>query len=922
MAKTIDLGLADGLVSGVSGYYSLNTSGDEAYVTSNTAVTGYDSGKAEYSNAAMNTYTAVNGSAQYITAATSAKAWTITATSAADTIVGGTGADTFVYAGGNDTITGGAGADTFDFNTTAPSNTVKGTVVLTDYKYGEDTITANGTDPGYASYGTDGVIVANNVTGTVEKIDVSNTKTSAGYYQAEVNSTKVWFTGTTAVTMDAGTSAVKVTMIGSNNTVGDTLKGSTLADTIYAGTNDTVDGGSSTDATNGIDAYHLTGDNQTIVFGMTSGADTADGFTGGTAAAADKVYLADNKILGSAVSFAYNNATVKITDGSASTLTITEGSANDTVLVVDSTGATNTVRIAGNTTDSTMKIGKTTEADYVIGSAQNPDISFTTGDTHEETSVAVDLSNAKRFGDTRQYQNITQATGSTAGTNTLAGGTASETLTAGGAATTLWGGYGTAADELVGGTGQDTFFYGTGEGADIVTSFTAGTAATADILNLYGGTAAKVSRESTNNAVVYYYDAKDSVTVATGNSNGTDIIQYMDGGTEVKQMEVSSKENGADLKYAADIDFYYGTTASNTGAEVLVAAGTTNASVWLDGRSNAKYMNNITAITSSVTSGTQTLAGGSAADTITVVAGNETSTVWGGYGTAADKFVLKGGTNVLFYGAGEGKDEATAYAGSNTLYLYGFTAAATVTNGDLDGESESGTSDVRIASADGSYIQLDDLAADTAISFTTDGTNVSKLKSASSTATGSLTYAGDVDFYYGATAASVVTTLNVTGTTTASVWLDGRNGQYFNGNITTISATAQDGAATLAGGSNADTISAAGAGDATLWGGYGTAADTITGNSHSGSYTYYYGMGEGADTFKGITSSDKVFLYNASSADVTALYAESTSKAALKIGDSWVTFENGSASTTTFTLGGDNTSYTYNWTNKTMTKNA
>ena len=138
---------------------------------------------------------------------------------------------------------------------------------------------------------------------------------------------------------------------------------------------------------------------------------------------------------------------------------------------------------------------------------------------------------------------------------------------------------------------------------------------------------------------------------------------------------------------------------------------------------------------------------------------------------------------------------------------------------------------------------------------------LAKYASSSTTLTG--TFVPTSSIYYNST----YSTLTVTSSNAASIWLDGRTGTTYEPTVTKLDASASSGKNILAGNTNSNLV-IAGSGSSSLWGGAGTESDTLQGGS--GTDTFFYGSGEGSDTITDYSSqTDTIDFFNGSISSIS-----------------------------------------------------
>ena len=111
-------------------------------------------------------------------------------------------------------------------------------------------------------------------------------------------------------------------------------------------------------------------------------------------------------------------------------------------------------------------------------------------------------------------------------------------------------------------------------------------------------------------------------------------------------------------------------------------------------------------------------------------------------------------------------------------------------------------------------------------------------------------------------------TVNVSSALTdkTAIWLDNRGDKWFSDNFAVIDASNSTAEVTLAGDRKANTIYG-GAGNASLWGGSGSAGDLLVGGTARNSF--YYEQGNGADTISGANDGDVINLFDTSLENIT-----------------------------------------------------
>lgn len=635
------------------------------------------------------------------------------------TVLGGAGNDSIQVAAGSATITFGAGNDTVSVGAA--------NVTLTDYTFGTDKIVLDGSKiAGYATnavtnFGTDGKLVF----GDTHSVTVGMT---GSYYAAEITTG----TGTTAkttafawATADGGTinaSAYKkgAIIIGTNNDEnGDLIIGSAGADTIYAGSNDTVYGGK------GNDSIVVADDAENVMIGLYADG-SKDSISGaGYVASTDSSYDDDS------ITTIYYNGDVtkaklslkggKLTaKNGTSSLTFTDSSASSTGVGFKVTNGTTTYNVETVIEDGSATLYEGTNSVYGKNSGIN--VTDDIGDT------VIDLGNTGKYGDTRYYSGITKASAKTSTSDVVLIGSASDKnmLVGGQGATTLYGG-GSKADVLEGyadsvsaaGTtvygGADTFVYGSSDGRDMVTNYhyDADDATASDTLYFTTTDFTKVTRtnittsgtDTNTDAVKFSFGSgtNGTLTVETADSVDT-AISYVYGGTTYKAKVgvTNSASTSNTFTYDRSVNFYIG----GKGTDTLTVSD--DANIWLNGYTGTGY-SSIEVVDASSSLGDVTLAGGAGNETL--IAGLGSSALYGGAGN--DTLVGNAtGTTTFYFGNGDGSDVITTSNADDRVMLYNVAAS------DLKSAEVNSSGAMVIALNDGSKLTVTGIGDGTAHTFT------------------------------------------------------------------------------------------------------------------------------------------------------------------------------------------------------------
>ena len=422
---------------------------------------------------------------------------------------------------------------------------------------------------------------------------------------------------------------------------------------------------------------------------------------------------------------------------------------------------------------------------------------------------------------------------------TLVGNTADNTLIAGSGGSQLWGGTG-GSDTLQGGSGVDTFWFDNGDGSDTITNFTAGQ----DILYFYNGQLTDVTT-SGNNVVIQAGSSTVTVTDAVGSQ------LTVKKGDKTYQCVFARQDQANTVAWASNLDFYF---AAGSYTHTLQLTGSSDTSIRLDNTGSQTYMG-FTRIDASTSTGSNTLVGSSASDTI--LAGSGGSQLWGGIG-GNDTLQGGSGADTFWYDTGDGSDTISGFtSGQDTIYLY---------NGILQDAATSGTNIVLKVSASEAVTVTDGVGRQLTIK---EGGRIYESIFARQDQASTVAWASNLDFYFAA--GSYTHTLQLTGSSDTSIRLDNTGSQTYMG-FTRIDASGSTGSNTLVGSSASDTI-LAGTGGSQLWGGTG-GSDTLQGGS--GADVVWYGTGDGSDTFLSGGSTDSVYLYNINTIDAVQFSLQDT----------------------------------------------
>ena len=370
--------------------------------------------------------------------------------------------------------------------------------------------------------------------------------------------TAVWFATDYGSNINAAKDHVKVAMVmtGANNDAADTIIGGDLADTIYAGTGDTLAGGLGNDSL--VNTTAVGQSREEFGIARYTGKDTVQNFDGGFAGTDDAVLFYEGTLL-NGTSVTYTTGQMTINNGSGSlVLQLADTNSVDSisahVLLQDGMSGS-AQRLTAITAGSTETVTDATIAKYYYGSKNGGSAIDVSGLTQ---GVKIDLGNSGRYFEAGEnYSYIDAVTGSNGGDNFLAGnGDRSETLTGGnGVFNTLYGG-GSANDQLVGGgTGAlgvnatDVFYFGQSDGKDVITNIGEGDkvmlydmvddgSVTAEVVSLTGGNFLRVTNANTG-AQAFIESSQNDETYDvyfTNGINGDVTSHYQVTGTTMKKV--------------------------------------------------------------------------------------------------------------------------------------------------------------------------------------------------------------------------------------------------------------------------------------------------------------------------------------------------------------------------------------------------
>ena len=281
----------------------------------------------------------------------------------------------------------------------------------------------------------------------------------------------------------------------------------------------------------------------------------------------------------------------------------------------------------------------------------------------------------------------------------LGGNTNNNSIIAGNAGSTMWGGsYGN--DTLQGGAGVDNFWYVTGSGQDAAINFTTGTAG--DVMTFLGGDLAVLLRDG--NFVTALMTEGGSFAAIVDDATADNAINFSFDGTNIFSAKLGNTNVTNYFTYEGDAMTYLGGNAQDV-LNVFTAGATVN----LDGGN----FSSVEVLNAAFSDGANVLFGDAAANEI--YSGGNGSALWGGAGLADDILIGGTGTDIFLYGAGEGNDIVVNAEDDDVINFYNATLAdvtfAQETNsGMLIGVGENvlavvSTNNTTVAFADGSSVR-------------------------------------------------------------------------------------------------------------------------------------------------------------------------------------------------------------------------
>lgn len=606
---------------------------------------------------------------------------------------------------GNDSVSLGSGM-TVTLGSGADLVSLKGTGnTATDYNYEEDRIafgeTSNLAEISVGNFTTSGGIRKDS---TSESYITVNTVSGKDFYAATLsqdNTTtdtlRVAWGGKSGSTIDLRGDTASAKIFGTaNGTKGDLIIGSDQGDSIIAGANDSVFGGS------GNDSITISGNNVTVAlfdqnfYGKITGADSVQGFKTGWESTDDTVYVMNDDGMTS-TEIGTDNIVLHATevneasaDKNRSSMTLYWGEANaDSLnLKVNVVGTVKQYQfLGGEASENSLKDA----ADVFVATATKNE-NVAKGDSINvakgTTRTAVNLSNWGNdfIGDTTQYlvnDDAHLVINAAAATQDLkiVGSANTDSIVVGSGNSSVWGGFG-GDDSIQLGSGTADVFFGTSNGNDTVKGLTS-----SDTITLYDTTQAVSSITESSDTVTVKFADESSLTL-DGVKDSTNVKAQIGINGSTMTLQIGGSDASGFTANKGNVADYYYVTQGNDTASIKVTSDE-NTSLWLAGSVDSLSTTGLntstlvladetafTGLTMSASSskGDVVLAGSTTNDTIYGSTGH--STLFGGAGND----LLIGdetgkGITTFLYGKGMGNDEIWTNNTSDKITLYDVAAS-------------------------------------------------------------------------------------------------------------------------------------------------------------------------------------------------------------------------------------------------------
>lgn len=629
-----------------------------------------------------------------------------TLTSTGSQITAGSGADSISVSSGT-TLTLGAGKDVVS---------IKGTNnVITDYDYTADHINlaAKYNALTVGDVGTSGEVKQGSKTlVTVNAVSGQNFYAVTASDENNANSETYAWGGKNGSTIDLRGYKTKTNVFGTaNGTKGDLIIGSDatnnaavastndIGDSIIAGTNDSVFGGQ------GNDTISIAGNAVTVAlfdqnfYGKVTGVDSVGNFKTGWDSTSDAVYVMDESGMTSttieATDLRLHATAVNDSADNRSALILTPNSNHQSDSLNVKVNVAGTVKkyqfLGGTATTNSLKDAADVFVATATAAAATPD-TITVAKGTKRTAVNMSNWGNDFIGDTTEYlvnessYLVLDASKATQDIK-LVGSSNNDTIQAGKAASSVWGGFG-GDDSIVAGTGTMDVFFGTNNGNDSVKGYTS-----SDTITLYDASQQISGITKTADTITGTAAAGDlTVKFADGSSlalqgtyDSVNIKTQIGINGDTLSVQIGGNNFTANKGKVAQ---YYYVTDNNATATINVTTDD-NTSLWLAGSvdsiNSSSYnqsslvvadSSSFTGLTvnASTSKGDVVLAGSTTNDTIKGSQGN--STLFGGTGDD----VLIGdesgvGVSTFLYGKGMGNDTIWTNNKSDKVTLYDVAAS-------------------------------------------------------------------------------------------------------------------------------------------------------------------------------------------------------------------------------------------------------
>lgn len=427
---------------------------------------------------------------------------------------------------------------------------------------------------------------------------------------------------------------------------------------------------------------------------------------------------------------------------------------------------------------------------------------------------------------------------------------------------------------LTGGNGRDTF------------SFASSLSPVMESLTTVDGNRIEAVITDFSSSSYFCYDSVTNYfiySIVTDNlGHSTDIVLTDD--ADRLQVTLQGVTNIEDIVYATAVRFvndsietsYLGEIISNYTDEMsAIPAGITyenytvyvsdayTRNLWLMGTdliNNTTSYRNVSARTIDARNSTRqrTLVGNLLNNVI--YAGSGGDSMWGN-GSTNDTMYGGIGRDMFWYGTGDGNDcirNFTCGSDENSdiinFYDYGISTAY----------RDNGTVHILLTNGE-ELLMPTEYNADTEIQYSSNASSINRAKVGDRYVANTFTYDADINIFLGC---STSNTLKVEDSRRNMIWLNGDYGQIFY-DIDCVDASTSTGNNYIVGQTNKNVLIKGGEGNSSLWGGTGSANDTLIGGA--GNERFLFGRNEGNDLISGAGDNDTVDFYNITLNELTSL---------------------------------------------------